>query len=141
MRCMRTGRRVCGRRSVRDDYVLLLKGQIRSHHRTIRGRQYSQEGNTSELHRHAARRHAHVQHTDIVRRNLIPAAASAHTVHPLQNEPSAALHLAGDTLYCPITARGINTNQRAGKLKCHIRFLSPAQSLFPLSSGQRVRLA
>lgn len=142
--CMRTGRCVCGRCwSVRDDYVLLLKGQIRSHHRTIRGRQYSQEGNTSELHRRRTQTCTRATHRYCTWTCVgpDPCRPSAHTVHSLQNEPSATLHLANDTLYCPITARGINTNQPAGKLKCHIRFSSLAESVFLLSSGQHVRLA
>lgn len=70
-----------------------------------------------------------------------PCRESAHTVHSLQNEPSATPHLANDTLYWPITVRGINSNQPASKLRCHIKFSSLAESVFLLSSGQHVRLA
>lgn len=142
--CMRMGVCVCGWcLSVKDDYVILLKGQSRSHHRTIKGRQiHKNETPPATPAQQTTCPHAEHIHRYCTQTQSIykwdPCRVHTHT-YCTPNEPSATLHLANNTLDCHITVPGINTNQPAGKLKCHVRFSITRHNLFPFKQWSTCR--
>lgn len=133
--CMTMGGHVCEWcLSVKDDYVTLLKGQSRSHHCTIKGC-LIHKNQTPRSPTNTARHTPRTPHIDTVKRRMKTWCLQGIRVYCTANEPPASLHLANNTLDCQITVAGINTNQPARKINCHVRF-SSAISL--LSCGQHV---